>query len=49
VDELSVSGRSIPEVKARIRELSLSQAQTLAQAALAVGSANEVRALVEAL
>jgi phosphocarrier protein FPr len=49
VDELSVSGRSIPEVKARIRELSLSQTQTLAQAALAVGSANEVRALVEAL
>jgi phosphocarrier protein FPr len=49
VDELSVSGRSIPEVKARIRELSLSQTKTLAQAALAVGSANEVRALVEAL
>jgi phosphocarrier protein FPr len=49
VDELSVSGRSIAEVKARIRELSLSQAQTLAQQALAVGSANEVRALVEAL
>ena len=49
VDELSVSGRSIPEVKARIRELSLSQTQTLAQSALAVGSANEVRALVEAL
>jgi phosphocarrier protein FPr len=49
VDELSVSGRSIAEVKARIRELSLTQAQTLAQQALAVGSANEVRALVEAL
>jgi len=49
VDELSVSGRSIAEVKARIRELSLTQAQILAQQALAVGSANEVRALVEAL
>jgi phosphocarrier protein FPr len=49
VDELSVSGRSIAEVKARIRELSLAQTQILAQEALAVGSANEVRALVEAL
>ncbi|MCE4053848.1 phosphoenolpyruvate--protein phosphotransferase [Pseudomonas sp. Au-Pse12] len=49
VDELSVSGRSIAEVKARIRELSLTQAQTLAQQALAVGSAHEVRALVEAM
>jgi phosphocarrier protein FPr len=49
VDELSVGGRSIAEVKARIREISLTQVQTLARAALAVGSANEVRALVEAL
>ncbi|POA53517.1 MULTISPECIES: phosphoenolpyruvate--protein phosphotransferase [unclassified Pseudomonas] len=49
VDELSVSGRSIAEVKARIRELSLAQARTLAQQALAVGSANDVRALVEAM
>ncbi|MEZ1317769.1 phosphoenolpyruvate--protein phosphotransferase [Pseudomonas fluorescens] len=49
VDELSVSGRSIAEVKARVRDLSLIQAQTLARQALAVGSANEVRALVEAL
>ncbi|WP_460118210.1 phosphoenolpyruvate--protein phosphotransferase [Pseudomonas sp. S2_C03] len=49
VDELSVSGRSIAEVKARVRELSLNQAQTLATQALAVGSANEVRTLVEAL
>ena len=49
VDELSVSGRSIAEVKARVRELSLAQTQILAQQALAVGSANEVRALVEAL
>jgi phosphocarrier protein FPr len=49
VDELSVSGRSIAEVKARIRELSLAQTQILARQALTVGSANEVRALVEAL
>jgi phosphocarrier protein FPr len=49
VDELSVSGRSIAEVKARIRELNLAQTQTLARQALAVGSANEVRALVETL
>ncbi len=49
VDELSVSARSIAEVKARVRELSLEQAQALAGEALAVGSANDVRALVEAL
>ncbi|UCZ87510.1 phosphoenolpyruvate--protein phosphotransferase [Pseudomonas sp. L5B5] len=49
VDELSVSGRSIAEVKARVRELGLAQARTLAQQALAVGSANDVRALVEAM
>ncbi len=49
VDELSVSARSIPEVKARVREFSLSQAQSLAQQALAVGSPAEVRALVEAV
>ncbi len=49
VDELSVSARSIPEVKARVREFSLSQAQSLAQQALAVGSPADVRALVEAV
>ncbi|SKB06398.1 Phosphocarrier protein HPr /phosphoenolpyruvate--protein phosphotransferase /PTS system D-fructose-specific IIA component (F1P-forming), Frc family [Pseudomonas extremaustralis] len=49
VDELSVSTRSIPEVKARVREFSLSEAQGLAQKALAVGSPAEVRALVEAV
>jgi phosphocarrier protein FPr len=49
VDELSVGARSIAEVKARIRELGFTQTQTLARQALAVGSANEVRALVEAL
>ncbi|MDE1166949.1 MAG: phosphoenolpyruvate--protein phosphotransferase [Pseudomonas sp.] len=47
VDELSVSARSIPEVKAGVRELTLVEAQQLAQQALALGSASEVRALVE--
>ncbi|MFC6339286.1 phosphoenolpyruvate--protein phosphotransferase [Pseudomonas sp. CCM 7891] len=49
VDELSVSARSIPEVKARVREFTLSQAQDLAQQALAVGTPAQVRALVEAV
>ncbi|RMQ96874.1 Phosphoenolpyruvate-protein phosphotransferase [Pseudomonas savastanoi pv. glycinea] len=49
VDELSVSARSIGEVKACVRELNLSTAKKLAQNALTVGSAAEVRALVEAL
>ncbi|MCF5505695.1 phosphoenolpyruvate--protein phosphotransferase, partial [Pseudomonas syringae] len=49
VDELSVSARSIGEVKACVRELTLSTAQQLAQNALTAGSAAEVRALVEAL
>lgn len=47
VDELSVSARSIAEVKAGVRELTLAQAQAWAQQALAVGTAAEVRALVE--
>ena len=49
VDELSVSARSIPEVKARVREFSLSEARSLAQQALALGSPAQVRALVEAV
>jgi len=49
VDELSVSARSIPEVKARVREFTLSQARSLAQQALAVGTPAQVRALVEAV
>lgn len=49
VDELSVSARSIPEVKARVRELSMDRLKTLAAEALSVGSPDEVRALVEAL
>jgi multiphosphoryl transfer protein len=47
VDELSVSARSIAEVKAGVRELSLPDAQRLAQRALSAASATEVRALVE--
>jgi phosphocarrier protein FPr len=49
VDELSVSARSIGEVKACVRELNLATARQLAQNALTVGTAAEVRALVEAL
>jgi phosphocarrier protein FPr len=47
VDELSVSARSIPLVKARIRELQQSALQELAQQALELESALAVRALVE--
>ncbi|MCP8463829.1 phosphoenolpyruvate--protein phosphotransferase [Pseudomonas sp. ZM23] len=43
VDELSVSARSIPLVKARVREIDLPLARELASAALALGSASEVR------
>ncbi|MDD1968981.1 phosphoenolpyruvate--protein phosphotransferase [Pseudomonas putida] len=49
VDELSVAARSIGEVKACVRDLTISGARTLAQNALAVGSAPQVRALVEGL
>ncbi|MHB9800991.1 phosphoenolpyruvate--protein phosphotransferase [Pseudomonas sp. MT3] len=43
VDELSVSARSIPLVKARVRGLDLAAARDLARAALTLGSAAEVR------
>ncbi|MNZ80041.1 Phosphoenolpyruvate-protein phosphotransferase [compost metagenome] len=46
VDELSVSARSIPLVKQRVRELDMSSARELASTALTLGSAAEVRALV---
>ncbi|SER71480.1 phosphocarrier protein FPr [Pseudomonas sp. NFACC02] len=49
VDELSVAARSVGEVKACVRDLNVIGARQLAQAALAVGSAAEVRALVEGL
>lgn len=49
VDELSVAARSVGEVKACVRDLNVADARRLAQAALAVGSAAQVRALVEGL
>lgn len=49
VDELSVSARSIPLVKARVRELDFVAAQACAQRALALATADEVRASVEAM
>ncbi|MNE12236.1 Phosphoenolpyruvate-protein phosphotransferase [compost metagenome] len=47
VDELSVAARSIAEVKAEVREMTLENAQALAQQALIQGTAAQVRALVE--
>ncbi len=47
VDELSVSVPSIPEVKARVRELDLKECQELARKALAMDGADEVRELVK--
>jgi phosphocarrier protein FPr len=46
VDELSVSVPSIPTVKAQIRTLDRSEAQSLAQRALSCATAQEVRELV---
>ena len=46
VNELSVSVPSLPLVKARIRELSLADCRTLAQQALAMEDATQVRALL---
>jgi len=47
VDELSVAARSIPEVKALVRQADLSTARVLAREALQQDSAEAVRALVE--
>lgn len=47
VDELSVAARSIPEVKAMVRQADLSTARALAREALQQDSAEAVRALVE--
>ena len=47
VDELSVSARSIPEVKALVRQADHSTARALAREALQQDSAEAVRALVE--
>ncbi|MGV8919122.1 MAG: phosphoenolpyruvate--protein phosphotransferase [Pseudomonas sp.] len=49
VDELSVAARSIGEVKACVRELNMGAARSLAQQALTLGTAGEVRALVESV
>ncbi|TWI54363.1 phosphocarrier protein FPr [Pseudomonas duriflava] len=49
VDELSVSARSVPLVKARVRELDFSTAQVCARQALGLASADDVRASVESL
>lgn len=48
VDELSVSARSVAEVKAAVRELDLAGARSLAQRALGLADAEAVRAFVEA-
>jgi phosphocarrier protein FPr len=47
VDELSVSVPAIPTVKAQIRTLDLSQAQSVAQDALGSATAGEVRSAVQ--
>ncbi len=47
VRELSVSPRSVPGVKARVRELDLAHCASLAEAALDLAAAAEVRHLVE--
>jgi len=47
VDELSVAARSIPEVKALVRQADYSTARALAREALQQDSADAVRALVE--
>ncbi|WP_437649786.1 phosphoenolpyruvate--protein phosphotransferase [Sorangium sp. So ce362] len=46
VTELSVSVQAIPEVKARIRELDAARCREIARAALDLGTAAEVRALL---
>lgn len=45
VDELSMNTRSIPRVKAQIRQLSLSQCRVLAERALSLDTAAEIRGL----
>lgn len=47
VDELSVSVPNVPSVKAQIRNLELSRAQTLAEAALRCATSQDVRQLVQ--
>ncbi|MRI35480.1 phosphoenolpyruvate--protein phosphotransferase [Endozoicomonas sp. OPT23] len=47
VDELSVSVLSIPEVKAKVRELNLTACKELAQKALTLDGADDVRVLAK--
>ncbi len=47
LDELSMSGPSIPAVKEAVRSLSLDQCRTLAEKALTLRSGDEVRALLK--
>ncbi|MDR1966102.1 MAG: phosphoenolpyruvate--protein phosphotransferase [Synergistaceae bacterium] len=47
VDELSVSVPAIPQVRARVRELSLSECERMASHALELDSADEVRSYVK--
>ena len=49
VDELSVSSRQIPLVKARVRELDLATAREQARVALAQPTSEDVRSALEAL
>ena len=49
VDELSVSARRVPLVKARIRELTLPRARELAELALKQPTAAAVREALEAV
>lgn len=48
VDELSVTSRRVPLVKACIRGLSLENARRQAEAALSLATASEVRDALEA-
>ena len=48
VDELSVSARQIPLVKARLREFDLADGQASAQLALSKATSHEVRDALEA-
>jgi phosphocarrier protein FPr len=48
VDELSVSARQIPLVKARLREFDIAEAQASAQLALAQATSDDVRDALEA-
>ena len=48
VDELSVSARQVPMVKARLREFDLGEARAQAQLALAQATSDDVREALEA-